>query len=54
MAKSVSDEIGNKLSYSDPVAVHGNVNRKFSLDLTARRRQAKFVDHLMQHWLKRL
>ena len=54
VAERVSDEIGNKLPNSDPVAIHGNVDRIFSFDLAARRRQSQFVDHLMQHGLKRL
>ena len=52
MTKCVSDEIGNKLSYSRSVAVHWNVNRKFCLYSTAWRRQPQFINYLMQDWLK--
>ena len=54
MAERVSDEIGHQLPYSAPVAINGSVDRIFGFDLAAGRRQPQFIDHLMQHGLKRL
>jgi hypothetical protein len=54
MSKGVSNNIGNKLSNSTPVAIYGNVDCIFGLDLTARGGQAEFIDNLMKDRLKGL
>ncbi len=53
VTERIPDEIGDKLSNSDPVAIDRTVDRIFGLDLAARRRQSQFVDDLVQHGLER-
>src|SRR3981081_1763794 len=54
MSEGVSNNIGNELSNSTPVAIYGIVDCEFGLDLTVRRGQAEFINNLMQDGFKRL
>jgi hypothetical protein len=47
VAERVSDQVGHQLTYSASVAVNGNVDRVFGLDLAAGGGQPQLVDHLV-------